>query len=421
MEKVFLYPQAQYEPDQIREVAREIISGSGVDPRGRTVFIKPSFVYPSHTPETVGVVTQPAFIRGVCLAFNDMGARRVLVGEDSVLGPSRAAFYAMGIYPYIHGIATPVYFDEERHIRVEVPDPRIQGSFVVPAIWPEADLFVSLPKIKVNQFAKVTLSVKNNLGFQRQADRCKNHSDGKLQEKIADLYRVRPPDLVLADSIVAGEGQGPMLARPVELGVMIGGSNGIAVDSVACRLMGIDPFQIEHLNYLREAGIGPVDPRDVEVVGSRVDDFARAFDRPTTELKGAHENLRVFEGEEKCCQYGCRGMVRCALDAWLERKDVPIKEMTVVIGKGVGDLPLDLDPRKTLVVGDCAEEHKGAGTFLPGCPPLPMDTAFILQRFQGFVPSHMKMRDVFKGYVAGYGWKAARFFRGYDRPLDQGE
>jgi hypothetical protein len=31
------------------------------------------------------------------------------------------------------------------------------------------------------------------------------------------------------------------------------------------------------------------------------------------------------------------------------------------------------------------------------------------------------MRDVAKGYVAGYGWKAARFFRGYKHDLDMGE
>lgn len=421
MERVFAYAQSEYEPEEIREIAREIIEGSRVDPRGKSVLLKPSFVYPSHSPETVGVVTQPPFIRGVARAFKDLGASRVMVGEDSVLGPSRAAFYAMGIYPYIRGVAEPVYFDEERHVRIAVPDALVQDFFVVPAVWTEADLFVSLPKIKVNQFAKVTLSVKNNLGFLRQAHRVENHNDGTLQEKIADLYRVRPPDLVIADSIVAGEGQGPMVARPVELGVIVGGSNGPAVDAVACRLMGIDPREVEHLRYLEEAGVGPLDESSIEVTGERVEDFARAFDRPSTMLEGCSENLRVFEGEEKCCAYGCRGMVRCALDAWLERGGRPLREMTVIVGKGVGDLPRDLDPRKTLVVGKCAEEYAGRGTYLPGCPPLPMETAFAVQKFQGFVPTPMKMRDVLKGYVAGYGWKAARFFRGHDHPLRMGE
>jgi uncharacterized protein (DUF362 family) len=421
MEKVFLYEQLNYDAEGICEVATEIINGSGLEVRGKSVLLKPSFVYPSFSPETVGVVTQPPFVQGVAKAFVQMGAAKVLVGEDSVIGPARSAFYAMGIYPFIRGLADPVYFDEIRHTRAHVSEAVVQDCFIVPAIWKEADIFVSLPKIKVNQFAQVTLSVKNNLGFLRQAHRVKNHNDATLHEKIADLYRVRPPDLVLADSIVAGEGQGPMVARPVELGVMLGGSNGVAVDATACRLMGFDPREIRHLRYLAEAGIGPLEPGDIEVVGERVSERGREFVKPSTVLDGLDENLRVFEGKEKCCAFGCRGMVRCALDAWLERGTDPLTEMTIILGKGIADLPSDLDKRKTLVVGDCAREYAKRGTYLPGCPPMPMETAFAVQKFQGFVPTPMRMRDVGKGYVAGYGWKARRFFRGHGHDLQMGE
>lgn len=421
MEKVFLYEQKEYDPEAICEAATDMIASSGVEVKGKSVLLKPSFVYPSHSPETVGVVTQPAFIEGVARALVGLGASRVMVGEDSVIGPARAAFYAMNIYPHIRGLARPVYFDEVRHVRVKVGGALVQDSFIVPAVWKEADLFVSLPKIKVNQFAQVTLSVKNNLGFLRQAHRVKNHNDETLHEKIADLYRVRPPDLVLADSIVAGEGQGPMAATPVELGVMLGGANGVAVDAVACSLMGFDPTEIRHLRHLASAGIGPLSDGEIEVVGGKVSEHARAFRRPSTEIEGVHPNIRAFTGREKCCAFGCRGMVRCALDAWLEKPERTIKEMNVIVGKGIEDVPRDLDRRRTLVVGDCAAEHASLGTYLPGCPPLPMESAFAVQKFQGFVPTPLKMRDVLKGYVAGYGWKAARFFRGYDDDLHMGE
>lgn len=420
MEDVFLYRQNEYDPAAICAVAKEIIADSGVDPRGRSVLLKPSFVYPSHSPETVGIVTQPAFVRGVAMALDELGAARIMVGEDSVIGPARSAFFAMNIYPFIKGIAEPVYFDEIRHVRARIPGARVQDSFIVPEIWREADLFVSLPKIKVNQFAEVTLSVKNNLGFLRQNMRARNHNQETLHEKIADLYRVRPPDLVLADSIVAGEGQGPMSARPVELGVMIGGANGVAVDAVSCRLMGYDPEEIRHLSYLSEAGVGPLRAGEINVVGEKVSDFARDFTRPSSRLEGVHPNVRVVQGEQRCCDYGCRGMIRVALDAWLEKEGRRIKEMTIVVGKGL-DPPDDLDRRRTLVVGNCAREHAGRGTYLPGCPPLPMETAFTVQKFQGFVPTPMRLSDVAKGYVAGYGWKAAKFFGGRAPDINMGE
>ena len=420
MEKVFLYEQHDYEPARISEVAKEIITGSGVEVAGKSVLLKPSFVFPSRSPETVGVVTQPAFVRGVAMAFRDLGASVVMVGEDAVVGPARSAFYAMGIYPFIRGIAKPIYFDEIRHVRARVADALVQDSFIVPAVWKEADIFVSLPKIKVNQFARVTLSVKNNIGFLRPSHRVRNHNDATLHEKIADLYRVRPPDLVMADSIVAGEGQGPMVARPVELGVMLGGANGVAVDAVACRLMGFDPFQIKHLAYLAEAGIGPLAERDIEVEGCKVADYAREFIQPDTDLVGASDKVRVLMGEEKCCAYGCAGMARVALDFWLQREGANVREMNLILGKGHGDLPRDLDKDRTLVVGECAREYAGRGTYLPGCPPLPIETAFAVQSFQGYAPP-LKLRDVMKGYVAGYGWKARRFFTGYDRDLDMGD
>lgn len=293
---------------------------------------------------------------GVARALKELGARHVLVGEDSVLGPSRVAFHAMGLFPYIDGVATPVYFDEARHVRVDVEDSIVQGSFVVPAVWPAVDMFVSLPKIKVNQFATVSVSVKN-LGFLRQDERCRNHSDGTLHEKIADLYRVRPPDLVLADSIVAGEGQGPMMARPVALSVMVGGTNGIAVDAVACRLMGVNPFEVGHLRYLEEAGIGPLGDHEIEVAGEKVEDVARCFDLPSTSFEGLSSNLRVFMGADRCCAFGCRGMVRCALDGWVEGGSTGLREMNIIVGRPIPDLPRDLDPRRTIVVGNCAVEH----------------------------------------------------------------
>lgn len=420
METVFLYEQLNYDAERICEVAREIISSSGVDPKGKSVLLKPSFVYPSYCPQTVGVVTQPPFIQGVARALCELGASRVMVGEDSVAGPARSAFYAMRIYPFLRGVADPIYFDEVRHVLVPVKDAIVQDSFVVPAIWREADLFVSLPKIKVNQFANVTLSVKNNLGFLRQGHRTKNHNDETLHGKIADLYRVRPPDLVLADSIVAGEGQGPMAAKPVELGVMLGGANGVAVDAVACRLMGFEPREIDHLHYLAEAGIGPLSEGEIDIVGEKLSEHSRRFERPNTEISDLHPDVRVFEGQEKCCAFGCRGMVRAAADSWLASADEPMTEMNIIVGKGV-DLPSDIDRRRTLVVGDCAAEHRKLGTYLPGCPPLPMETAFAIVKFQGLVDLPMRMRDVAKGYVAGYGWKAMRFFTGYGHDLNMGE
>lgn len=52
----------------------------------------------------------------------------------------------------------------------------------------------------------------------------------------------------VVDGIVAGEGEGPLAASPKHCGVLIGGENLVAVDTVACEVMGIDPLAIRYLS-----------------------------------------------------------------------------------------------------------------------------------------------------------------------------
>ncbi len=46
--------------------------------------------------------------------------------------------------------------------------------------------------------------------------------------------------LAVVDAIVAGEGNGPMSPDPKACGMIVAGTNPLAVDSVCCALMGFD-------------------------------------------------------------------------------------------------------------------------------------------------------------------------------------
>jgi uncharacterized protein (DUF362 family) len=67
-------------------------------------------------------------------------------------------------------------------------------------------------------------------------------ADGRLLERTARRQ------LVVADGIVAGEGEGPMDPDPRPAGVVLAGFNPLAVDTAAARLMGLDPKAIPLLN-----------------------------------------------------------------------------------------------------------------------------------------------------------------------------
>jgi uncharacterized protein (DUF362 family) len=401
--KVILKDQTGYDPAAIAEKTGAIIQSLGLAVSGRTVFVKPSFVYPSKSPTVVGVITHPQLLVGVLRALRDAGAKQLLVGESSVAGPSRITFRSTGVLPLLKGLAQPVFLDEQEEVEVKVKDPWVQETFKVPRIWLESDLYVSLPKIKTNLFTGATLTIKNNLGLLRQQERLRFH-DHRLHQKLADLYKVRPPDLVVADCVVAGEGQGPIMADPVELGLMVGGDNAIAVDRVACHLTGYEPEEIEHLKLLIDAGYGPGTLDQIEIEGRELLSRARKFRRADASLAGLSPRLRVFEGSEHSCPWGCAGLVRGALDAYLDRfGPEDIRPMNVIVGKPIAGVPDDLDPKITLVIGDCAQPFKHRGTYIPGCCPVPLFVGLAMRQIMGPLNAEMKVIDVGMGYM-DHGW-----------------
>jgi uncharacterized protein (DUF362 family) len=76
--------------------------------------------------------------------------------------------------------------------------------------------------------------------------------------------------LVVADAVLAGEGEGPLEPTPRELGMMLGGFNPVAVDWVAATLMGFDPWKVPCLTRPLEPHRLPLldfQPADLTVLG----------------------------------------------------------------------------------------------------------------------------------------------------------
>ncbi|MHA1315645.1 MAG: DUF362 domain-containing protein [Candidatus Helarchaeota archaeon] len=407
MNRVCLEEQFEYDVEQIREKCLRVLKNCGMGPklRDKTILLKPSLVYPYKSEELLGINTQPAFIAGACKALREFEPKKILVGENTSLSsqkikvPSLLAFKITGTLDAIEGLAEPVYFSEAEHVEVTVPEPLVQTEpFEVPRIWLDADVFISLPKIKTNLFTKVTLSIKNNLGFLPIMNRIKHHTTAmELHQKIADLYRVRPPDFVLVDAIHAGEGQGPMIAEPFNLGLIIGGSNGPAVDAVCCRLMGFEPGEIEHLRFVSEAGLGSIDLDEIEIVNEDLLKRGKRFARADPTLTNLSPRFLFILGPDGVCESGCAGMIRCVLDNWiLEYGAESLPTRTFILGKGIRpeELPPTLERKTTAIIGDCCKHLKDLkiGKFLGGCPVVPLDAEQFMSKFLKCTPKFLEER-----------------------------
>ncbi len=117
----------------------------------------------------------------------------------------------------------------------------------LPNIALQADLVVSLAKMKTHHWAGATLSMKNFFGLVPGSiygwPKNQLHQIG-IARSIAELQRVFPRSFAIVDGVVGMEGNGPIQGVPKNSGVIVMGSDLVAVDSTCGRIWGIDPERI---------------------------------------------------------------------------------------------------------------------------------------------------------------------------------
>jgi len=89
--------------------------------------------------------------------------------------------------------------------------------------------------------------------------------NGVLQDTVQRRY------FSAIDGIIGGMEEGPLKPRPIDCGVMVGGFNPVAVDTVCARLMGFDPQRIPLIRRAAQREwlpLGPFTADDVRVTSN---------------------------------------------------------------------------------------------------------------------------------------------------------
>jgi uncharacterized protein (DUF362 family) len=229
--------------------------------KGKRVLLKPNLVEPHRGSNHIN--THPYLVRAAFEAMSKLGAKSVFVAE----GPGhRRDFYLVleesGYADALlrHGIQC-VDLNASRIGAVKnAGNQSMVGAFIMPQEALQADIIISLAKMKTHHWAGVTLSMKNMFGLMPGAfyGWPKNvlHLAG-IHESILDINATIQPDLAIVDGIVGMEGDGPIMGSPKKANVVVIGRNCPAVDATCARIMGINPLKIP---YLKKASgwLGPV-------------------------------------------------------------------------------------------------------------------------------------------------------------------
>ncbi len=381
-DRVLVFRCEDYDRKRIQEIVQAGITGLNYEPCGN-IFVKPNVVYAAKKDNhQTTTFTNTSLVGGVleAVAQHDK-VQRIDLGEGSGIGyPTRLCFKYAGYYKEIHrtnqvtNIPIGIFCMEEgRRDRLFVGG-RVHDNLRIHHKMARADSKVYLPKLKRHCVTTVTGAVKLNIGVCSPDERAIRH-DYMLNEKIVDLLTIGYPDLIVMDAIDVGVGNE---LRPIsrKLGLIIMGTNPMAVDLVGARLLGYNIEDVAHLKLAAERGYTPGCLENIEISGdfSGVPDLGQAAKRLQPyddefnkwqdlkkELKRLNSPIRFLWGyakpEEKLkCATGCVMAIKMFLafledyagaDAFRQAKPV-----VLVVGKIEGTI--DAKGEEVFLIGSCS-------------------------------------------------------------------
>jgi len=237
--------------------------------KGQKVFIKPNLCCP-RKPET-GAVTNPKIIEQLILLLKPI-TKNIEIGDSSFSEfKGFEAMKASGIYKVAikHNIK-PVNLTAAKKVK--------KGPFIISKPILDADVIINVPVMKTHELAGVTLSIKNMMGIVPGYLKTKMHKEG-LVKRIIELNQIVKPALNIVDATIGMEGRGPVNGTPKNLGLIIAGDNQVAVDSVCCKIMGIDPKMISHIKLAEKQGLGSA--KNINILGWK-QKYINKFELPVT-------------------------------------------------------------------------------------------------------------------------------------------
>jgi len=239
------------------------------------VLIKVNFI----TDKTwdTGATTDPIVVEAIIKKLEDLPVKVYVVESDATITSADKAFEKTGMREMCerNGVECLNLRYVKDKVKLTIPDGEVLKSITVPRLVTESAI-ISAAKLKTHSATGVTLGMKNMFGLLPDKYKGKYHLKG-ISKVIVDINTVLRPTLTVVDGFVGMEGSGPVDGEPVQMNLIIAGTDTVATDATACRVMGIDPNEIKHIRKAHEKGLGNID--DIQVLGEKLETVTRPFKR----------------------------------------------------------------------------------------------------------------------------------------------
>jgi uncharacterized protein (DUF362 family) len=225
-----------------------------------------------------------------------LGEVQVNLGKDSML------------YSVDPSLFRGVFNEREETVKAHTGDTQL---YTYGKSLYDADVYISIPKLKTHQKVGATLNLKGLVGSVTEKNQLvhwrvgspETGGDEYANEKeleaaktakvthrgawpgndtiwrmVVDLYKgmlkKERKYFSVIDGICGGEGQGPFCPTSKHSNILIAGEDLLNTDIVAARLMGLNPNKIKYLQYFIETGMTSLDNINVK---SHIDLYSKNF------------------------------------------------------------------------------------------------------------------------------------------------
>lgn len=265
-----------YEADQVEVVVRQAVDLLGGMSRfvrpGQRVLIKPNLLQPSDPAKAI--ITHPMVVRAVVKLVQEAGGSAFIADNPFVPPLTRSGW----IRAYERAGWMTVAAETGAELNTQViplqrshPDGVLIKLVDTSSFLTEADVVISVPKLKTHGFMRFTGAVKNLFGTVPGTIKSGYHVKLQVADRFADmlldLVRFVRPALTVMDAVVSMDGDGPSAGQPFPIGAILAASDPVLLDVVALSLVGHQPLSVATVSRARQRGWITGDITDVELRG----------------------------------------------------------------------------------------------------------------------------------------------------------
>lgn len=341
-----------------------------IDPNA-TVILKPNAGHAA-PPET-SVCTNPEVVRAVIREVKKAKPKRIIVAEAAAIGcDTMECFEVSGIGAVAREEGVELYDIKSDKDLVDVAVRGYRSNIKkvkLPRLLIEAEHIINLPILKAHASMVFSCALKNIKGVVQDAVHLQMHQQN-LTMAMMDVWSACHADINIVDAIHPASGYSPHTPVPIDVDCILGSYDPVAVDLIACDLVGIDSEMVDYFKVADEAGLGCTDRNNIEVVGEKVEDCYKKMWVPY--IGDMSSRWPEYDMHCKGACSSCQALLAINMETLKAIGDYERCSDMVVVAGGKNTIPEGVSDEKLVLHGNCTKkylkDHPNA-LFIFGCPP----------------------------------------------------